>query len=567
MGPGDIGFESDDDKLKETLTKNPITEIAQTVADIRAASIEISTLFGATRTRMTEIGQSIADLVPKITRLGGVPSDAARIIRDVAEVTGKNIIIQTESAEKLFAVSQLIGESESRIVDSFGKIGVNYSQVGKQLESSIKYVASVGMNTQKVMQEVVSYAGQLNRYQFEGGVQGLTKMAAQASMLKFDMGETFRFADSVMNPDKAIEVASAFQRLGVSAGNLVDPFQLMNQSINDPSGLQTSLANVVKQFSYFDEQTKTFKINPAGVMKMKEISDQTGISVDELRKMSVAAREVDEILSNISPSINISEDDKMYLANIATMSPEGEYTVKVDGEDRKISELSNDRLKQLIEEQKKQPRTAEDFQRNTFEIDKLIQQDVKAIRTGLIGGLSTEQRLFGALEQIYEISNSVTGSLSKELGDAKISRDALSGYISGAEGFFETYSKTGSFEESFKTLTTKVGSENTDLLVKLEEKLKNAVANADQQLVGKGGILVDAFKKMALEPAKTSLGIPKTRTTKDYNLNSTGEFNIKFDAPTGVSTQAIQDYVKSGQFQEYVKKLVEKHFKEVNKVK
>jgi hypothetical protein len=32
--------------------------------------------------------------------------------------------------------------------------------------------------------------------------------------------------------------------LGVAAGNLVDPFALMNASINDPGALQDSLAEV-----------------------------------------------------------------------------------------------------------------------------------------------------------------------------------------------------------------------------------------------------------------------------------------------------------------------------------
>ena len=101
-------------------------------------------------------------------------------------------------------------------------------------------------------------------------------------MLRFDMKETFELADKVLDPDKAIEVASAFQRLGVSAGNLTDPFMLMNQSINDPSGLQDSLINVAKQFTYFDEQTKSFKISPQGILTLREMEQQTGVSATDM---------------------------------------------------------------------------------------------------------------------------------------------------------------------------------------------------------------------------------------------------------------------------------------------
>jgi hypothetical protein len=87
------------------------------------------------------------------------------------------------------------------------------------------------------MKDVSANMEKMNRYQFDGGVAGLAKMAAQASMLRFDMAQTFSFADRMLTPENAINMASAFQRLGVTAGNLVDPFVLMNESINDPTGV------------------------------------------------------------------------------------------------------------------------------------------------------------------------------------------------------------------------------------------------------------------------------------------------------------------------------------------
>ena len=118
----------------------------------------------------------------------------------------------------------------------------------------------------------------MNRYQFDGGVAGLAKMAAQASMLRFDMAQTFSFADKMLTPENAINMASAFQRLGVTAGNLVDPFVLMNESINDPTGLQNSLARLGQEFTYFDEETKSFKINPQGVLTLRQMEEEAGLA-------------------------------------------------------------------------------------------------------------------------------------------------------------------------------------------------------------------------------------------------------------------------------------------------
>jgi len=366
-------------RLTEAMS-NPLSldKFTDAVIEMKVGANEINKYFGQSRQRIEEISLAVADAIPRIERLGGSQADAITTIKEIADGSRKNIIASTEDVEKLYSVSQLMGRSVADIVDKFTDVGVGFTQVGKQLESSVKYIQSVGANVEQVMSTVVSKTDSLNRFQFEGGVQGLTKMAAQASLLRFDMQQTFNLADKVLDPDKAVEVASAFQRMGVSVGNLVDPFQLMNQSINDPQGLQTSLAEVAKQFTYFDEKTKTFKINPDGVLKLRQLGPEIGVSADEMMKLGLAAKEVDTIFSQIKPNIDIPEEDKTYLSSIAKMGEGGEYTVSMDGKDRKISELTKDEITNLIEVQKKAPKTSEDILRSQLSLTTLIQADVKS---------------------------------------------------------------------------------------------------------------------------------------------------------------------------------------------
>ena len=156
--------------------------------------------------------------------------------------------------------------------------------MNKQIQDSVLYIQSLGGNTKQVFKVVTDNMDQLNRYQFDGGVQGLTRMAAQASMLRYDMRETFRLADTLYKPERAVEVAAAFQRLGLAVGDLGDPFRLMSDSINNPEGLQDSLVQMTKQFTYFDDKTKTFKISPDGVLRLKELQEQTDYNNNLLKK-------------------------------------------------------------------------------------------------------------------------------------------------------------------------------------------------------------------------------------------------------------------------------------------
>jgi len=288
---------------------------------ISSTAGQINKLFGQTRERINELKTSLADTSPGIVRLGGDLGAVADTISEIAIASRRNVVANKEDVEQMYAAQKILGTSVGELSEKFMDIGVGISQIPEELEKSINYIQSIGGNTKQVMKDVQDNMGQMNRYQFEGGVQGLTKMAAQASMLRFDMGQTFALAEKVLTPEGAIETAAAFQRLGISAGALADPFALMNQSINDPSGLQNSLADVAKQFTYFDEKTKTFKINPQGVLTLKEMETQTGVSAREMSKMGLAAAELDQRLSAIKTAgLTIaSEEDKQYLANIATM--------------------------------------------------------------------------------------------------------------------------------------------------------------------------------------------------------------------------------------------------------
>ena len=209
--------------------------------------------FTQTRERIFEIQTTIIDSVPAITRLGGKIQDVSKIISEVAIASRRNVIASQEDIEGLFTLTKVLGLSASELSNAFLDVGRGIETIPKELGKSIKFIQNIGGNARTIMADVNKNMGQMNRFQFNEGVQGLTKMAAQASMLRFDMSKTFTFAENLYKPEEAIKVAAAFQRMGVAIGGLGDPLQLMNQSINDPSGLQDSLVKVSKQFTFLDK--------------------------------------------------------------------------------------------------------------------------------------------------------------------------------------------------------------------------------------------------------------------------------------------------------------------------
>jgi hypothetical protein len=553
-------------RIKESM-KIDLTTFTQAVVDMREGARQINNVFGQARQRIDEISIAVADAIPRIERLGGSQEDAINTIKEIAEATRKNIIASTEDVEKLYSIGKLIGDDVNDIVKNFTNVGIGFTQVGKQLEDSIKYVQSVGGNVKQVMSSVVENTDKLNRFQFEGGVQGLTKMAAQASILRFDMNETFNLANKVLDPDKAVEIASAFQRLGVSAGNLVDPFQLMNQSINDPQGLQNSLADVAKQFTYFDEKTKTFKINPDGVLKLREMETQTGVSAREMTKLGLAAKEVDTIVSQIKPSIEIPEEDKMYLSNIAKMGEGGEYEVTVDDKTKKIGELTKDEITKLIEVQKKGPKTSEDILRNQLSLTELIRGDVKSIASSVNLGAASTKVVRKEGEGLYRAINAIGGGITKAGAKPEITRDEFDKLINSTGGLVSELKGGKTFGEAMTNFGNKLGVQGEEAQKKLTDLVKEAIGNIDENFRPDASMIEGIVNKLALEPAKKAAGLPQKKTTENQNVNVSGVVTFDIKAPNAITQQELSSYTNSPEFKEYVKKLVDKHFEEMARLK
>lgn len=599
-----IGDSSDDivKKLTEA-AKIDLSTFNKSISDLSSGAQAINNTFLQSRQRISELMLSIADTTPGINRLGGSIADVSDTINKIALASRRNVIASSEDVEKLYAASKLLGKEADTIVNSFANVGVGISEIGNQVENSINYVRSIGGNAKEVMGTVVENTEKLNRFQFEGGVVGLTKMAAQASMLRFDMANTFALAEKVLTPEGAIETAAAFQRLGVSAGNLADPFQLMNQSINDPSGLQDSLINVGKQFTYFDEKTKSFKINPQGVLTLREMEKEANLLPGSLSKAGLAAAELDKRITSISPSIKFKEeDDRKLLANIASMK-DGKYQVELeDGSKKELSELTQKQVDDLIEKQKTGPKTLEEIQRKQLNLTELVTSDVTAIKNKIVGGVTSAKQVRSAVTGLYNVGENISGNIEKNVPKTESTRQETESLLSTLGDFTKKLEKGEITGKTFEELSNKLVSQFDNIERKGKESIKSAISDISKN-AGNNTEIERIFKKYVVEPTAKAAGIPSnpsklvkdnsasiqnyllpnsqkvqtTNTPASTQNNTTsnssqqidfgGTVTFKVDAPPGVSVQYLTDYLNSEKFKEMIYTYMQQKNKQFEKSK
>jgi hypothetical protein len=442
--------------------------------DTESARISQSFLLG--RSRINEFKGVIADTAPLVRRLGGDIGDIVAMVEQTGQALSRNVVFSPEIYEKLYALTTLMDVSARDLTKNFSDVGISIAKVGGEVENSISYIKSIGMDAKTIMKDVVNNTDLLNRFNFKEGVLGFSKMAATAQMLKVDMSSIQSFADKVFNIEGAVETAATFQRLGVFMGDLADPFSLMNSSLNGPEGLIKSIAKAGEMFTELNVETGRIEINPSAMGMFKELGDATGLGADKVKKMAIALREFNERSAEIDFKFDVTEDQKMFIANLSYLNDKGEYVINVKDEKtgasiaQKVSELTDKQMEKLQELSKEEPKTMEDLARESMSITDIIMNDVQAIKYKI---------LFGAVGTpgIAEMQEKVRGGLIDpalstvyNAIDQKEMRSVIKNSYTDLTELFRT---STSFATGLEAVLTKLPSMG-DLLDKIKIQLSAA---------------------------------------------------------------------------------------------
>jgi hypothetical protein len=554
------------------------TEIRLNLEQINALASQLNKQFGETRERIGQMEGGLRDVEPFFNTFGDTANEAAKIISQLSIETRKNVIASNESLKELLTISKVIGQEPERFVGPLTDVGIQFGNIQENLEGSVDYVRSIGMNTQEIMKDALNNSEMMNRYNFEGGVMGLTKMAAQSAMLRVNMNATSALAEKVFDPEGAIQVASAMQRLGVNMGMLSDPFALMDATINDPAGLQKSIADVAASFTIFDEKSKSFKIDPGSIRKLREIATETGISYDNLTKMGLAAANSGEIMKQLSFAGNLSEEDKMYVANLAEMKG-GDYVIKVgkteEGKDdfKKLSELSEDQLKATIEASKSAPKSMEDIARAQLSAGEIAAGNLTAIKNNLVGGIADTK----GIRDLPELTRGLTETVSSSLRDLLPQKDQVTGATNEiAEKFGKNLVDVLEGKKSFEDVGKEIVAGLKDKGIQAGEYMntlpKTLMENL-QEKIKEGSLANTELGKKITESLKTGdpskkinpitnvsqlgkqVGAVKTANI-NQNVKHDGTITIKVDVTGSPDdpefSKKLDKVFKSAEFQQYL---------------
>lgn len=585
---------------------NPIVSALGTNADIddiidkfhrlEDSSTSIAKQFGLGREQMQNIKATLADAVTSAYLLGGSLSELEGIQKNIGSTIGRNVMLTTDAFEDYMEIQRVTGQDSLTISKNFKDVGFSIFQVGKEMQGVVNSARQLGVDVNQVSQSVVNNIGALNKYNFEGGVKGLAEMAAQATMLRIDMGKSLAFAEKVFEPEGAIQMAAALQRLGVTQSELLDPLRLMDLAANDPAELQNQLSELSKSFVRM-KSDGSFEILPGAKRRLREIETQLGMTNGELSRMALSSADAEEKMKRIKFSQGFDEDEKRFIANMAEMGKKGEYVLKIDGKEFDIQgamqEFSKDnksRLKELM-----QPKTMEQLAQEqlTAQQSMAASLDALASRTSYAFGSSqigeelveAQKEIYGYLPKlagaeavsvkgiregvIDGIVNEFAVGLSKGGDVNKLTKEMenkLSNYIASARQ--QTITQIGKVDKDFQNsqnLFIKGLKKLTDVLQDASTAIAKETGIKDKDFVLEtlpmdsiqivGGKLVGGTHPSLKTELKDVTEKEATNTTKDININIKHEVDVKANSPNIDTAQLVLALQNAGYAEQIVKSI------------
>jgi hypothetical protein len=449
-----------------------------------------------------EIRSAMTDAAAKIISMGGSMADLETIQQGLLETTGRNVMASNDYFKEIYEAAKVAGQTTDELQKSFIDAGYNMNNIGSEMQTVLDTSRALGVSMKAVSTSVLSNMSALDTHNFKGGVEGLAKMAATSATLRVNMSSMMQSVDKAFDPEGAIEMASAFQRLGVTQSDLLDPLKLMNMSMNDPEQFMKSISDMGKSLTELDEKGN-IRIAPGSIRRMKKLAEAAGMSTDEFAKMSKASAELDIKMNKISFPDFATEEQKTMIANISQMK-DGKIQMKVDGEMKDVNEVlqkfkgDQEGLKKFLESS--QPKTLEQLNEEQLTTLESIDAGIDSLgnRTGLaFAGSKTGGKIREAERKLVRAGTDAVGN-TFDVSKLRQGFDNEVGVLT--QSLIKLSKGEGSFTEVGQSLTT-VLSDMKGGAINFYEDLKKNLGTEEQKLLSSTNEFVQMLNGVVVKGA------------------------------------------------------------------
>jgi hypothetical protein len=429
---------------------NIFLEMQSTVGNL-AADI------GLTAVESKALLNNFASLTLSAMKFGGSMKDVATVIQQFSQVTGKNRFFNEREIEQLVELGLGTGlgvDGASELAASFDNIGLSLEKTINLTDKARNMSAKMNLNVTKVLKTYQGLVQSLTGIGFGRGLDNLTKLAAKATAIRFDIVKsTQAFTDAFFEPEKAVEAAAKMQVLGGRfAQGFGDPMQLAFESMNEPEKLAEKVSELVR--GAVVKSGNNFIVPPAERKMLRMAAETLGQDYNELLTTSIEQAKIADKMTSLAKSgfslVNIKEEDRLGIANLMQMNEQGKYEIKMsDGTTKLLENITDKRqLTQIIEARKSNENAA--IQRKN-----LMERLSLVVDRFMVGFSKVFDKLFGGtnfesfLEMVEQAGTRISEFIIKDLLGSNGLVDGFDNLVTKAKDIFLKVEKIFSGDGTF----------------------------------------------------------------------------------------------------------------------
>ena len=387
----------------------PVKKLFSTFLEIQSTVGNLAADIGLTHQESHGLLQNMTGLALEASKYGGSMKDVAAIFQEFSSTTGKNRFFSKEEVGALTELGLGTGlgvQGATQLAAAFDNIGISLDKTVKLTDKARNMAARYNVNSTTLLKTYNQLVTNLTGIGFGKGLDNLTKLAARAQAMRFDIvASTKAFTDVFFEPDIAAQAAAQMQVLGGAfAQSFGDPMQLAFESMNDPTKLAEKFAGLVQGMV-----TKTtsgdFIIPPAARKQLRLASEALGQDYENIKNTAIEQAKIVDKMSALGKQgiFNINDDDKPALASLMKLNNKNKYEIQMsDGTTKLLENITDKRQLDAILDARQKNEKAAIERKNVAERLSLIADrfmlGFSTVMTKLFGGTDFDNFL-GMVEQ------------------------------------------------------------------------------------------------------------------------------------------------------------------------
>jgi hypothetical protein len=457
---------------------SPIKKVFGIFLELQSTVGNLAADIGLTHRESHTLLQNMSGLAIEASKFGGSMKDVAEIFGTFSSTTGKNRFFSKEEIGFLTELGLGTGlgtQGAAQLAASFDNIGISLDKTIKLTNKARNFAARYNINSTTLLKTYNELVTSLTGIGFGKGLDNLTKLAAKAQAMRFDIvSSTKAFTDVFFEPDKAAEAAAQMQVLGGAfAQSFGDPMQLAFESMNDPAKLAEKFAGLVKGMV-----TKTaegdFIIPPSARKQLMLASQALGQDYEMIKGSAIEQAKITDKMTALGKQglFDINNDDKPAIAALMKLNKNNKYEIQMsDGTTKLLENITDKRqLNAILDAREKNEKAA--IERNN------LAERLRLIADRFMLGFSTVMtKLFGSNE--FDSFLSMVEKVGVQLADL------VSNKLNGSNGFFQKVTKVFTeIGDLFTDPNKSFGQKITDALGKLGQEIALPLIEKVLKLVG-----------------------------------------------------------------------------------